>query len=73
MTNDNNEPDVLRVYKTVEGNHARGHENQRQIDIIKNTIIPSISSSSDEVGIIAPYRKQISKLKSVFSDCDFLI
>ena len=73
MTNDNNEPDVLRVYKTVEGNHARGHENQRQIDIIKNTIIPSISSSSNEVGIIAPYRKQISKLKSAFPDCDFLM
>mgnify|MGYP002236505154 FL=1 len=30
MTQDNGESDVLKAYITVEGNHARGHFNQRQ-------------------------------------------
>ena len=36
MTEDSGEEDVLKVYVTTEGNHARGHLNQRQIDVIKN-------------------------------------
>ena len=29
------------VYKTVAGNHSRDNVNQRQIDVIKNEIIPN--------------------------------
>ena len=36
MTEDSGEEDVLKVYVTTEGNHARGHLNQRQIDGIKD-------------------------------------
>ena len=60
MTQDNGESDVLKAYITVEGNHARGHFNQRQIDEITNNILPELNSS--DVGIIAPYKDQTSAL-----------
>ena len=41
MTEDHGEKDVLKVIKTVKGNHSRNHFSQRQIDIIKNEIIPN--------------------------------
>lgn len=56
MTEDNNETDVLKVYVTSQGNHARGHHNQRQIDETIGTIIPELKSS--DYGIISPYRAQ---------------
>lgn len=57
MTSDNNEDDVLKVIKTVPGNHARGHFNQREIDVILQEIMPKFTTS-DNVGIITPYRDQ---------------
>lgn len=60
MTQDNGESDVLKAYITVDGNHARGHFNQRQIDEITNNILPELNSS--DVGIIAPYKDQTSAL-----------
>ena len=62
MTHDNGEADVLKAYITNEGNHARGHFNQRQIDEIKSNILPELNS--DDVGIIAPYRAQTEALSS---------
>ena len=61
MTEDRQEPDVLKVYKTVVGNHARGRANQRQIDEIKEEILPELLSCTIEekdIGIISPYRDQ---------------
>ena len=61
--------DVLDLYITNEGNHARDHINQRQIDIIRNEIIPSIKLTHNEtIGIIAPYKNQSSLLKKEFKD-----
>ena len=57
MTSDNNEGKVLQVIKTVPGNHARGHFNQREIDVIIQEVMPDYSES-DSVGIITPYRDQ---------------
>ena len=57
MTSDNNEGKVLQVIKTVPGNHARGHFNQREIDVIIQDVMPEYSTS-DSVGIITPYRDQ---------------
>ena len=34
MTTDEGESKVLQVVRTVEGNHARGHFNQREIDVL---------------------------------------
>lgn len=59
MTEDHGEKDVLKVIKTVKGNHF----SQRQIDIIKNEIIPNDIINKKETGIIAPYNNQVQSLK----------
>lgn len=63
MTEDHGEKDVLKVIKTVKGNHSRNHFSQRQIDIIKNEIIPNDITNKKETGIIAPYNNQVQSLK----------
>ena len=59
MTEDKVEKDVLSVIKTVPGNHERNHYSQRQIDVIKNEIIPKFNFDKNETGIIAPYKNQV--------------
>ena len=69
MTEDHNEKDVIKVYKTVVGNHARGHFNQRQIDEIKQKVIPELQKEIEtkDIGIISPYRKQTLALQNDLS------
>ena len=66
MTPDNGEHDVLKAHITASGNHARGHYNQRQIDEIKQVILPELHS--DDVGIIAPYNAQTKALEKELTD-----
>lgn len=68
MTEDKGEDDILKVYITNTGNHARGHINQRQIDVIEKEIIPELSEKVDEdnMGIISPYRNQKELMKDTF-------
>ena len=54
---------AISAIKTVVGNHCRGHENQREIDIICNEILPNIKSKPEEIGIIAPYNSQVNAIK----------
>lgn len=61
MTDDNNEDNVLQVVQTVEGNHARGHFNQREIDVIVQEVLPQCADSGS-VGIITPYRQQADEI-----------
>lgn len=68
MTADNGETDVLSVMKTVEGNHQRDHMNKRQIDSIKNEILPRIEYSPEDIGIISPYNDQVDALIKEFND-----
>lgn len=64
MTKDCGESDVLSVYRTVTGNHARGRMNQRQIDVIQQEILPNLRSRGyQEIGIITPYRDQVTAIK----------
>lgn len=70
MTADKGEEDVLSVVKTVSGNHARNHYSQRQIDVIKNEIIPKYVSDPKETGIIAPYKNQVEALSKEIKDID---
>lgn len=67
-TIDRGEDDVLKVYITSEGNHARGHINQRQIDVIQKEVIPELSEriNKNEIGIISPYRDQKNELQGTF-------
>ncbi|MBQ2882896.1 MAG: AAA family ATPase [Alphaproteobacteria bacterium] len=70
MTTDKGEEDVLTVVKTVAGNHERNHYSQRQIDVIKNEIIPKYVSNPKETGIIAPYKNQVEALGREITDID---
>ncbi len=70
MTTDKGEEDVLAVVKTAVGNHARNHYSQRQIDVIKNEIIPKFISNPEETGIIAPYKNQVEAISREISNID---
>ncbi|MBD5484715.1 MAG: AAA family ATPase [Lachnospiraceae bacterium] len=70
MTEDKGENDVLAVVKTAPGNHVRNHYSQRQIDVIKNEIIPQYGLKPDETGIIAPYKNQVAALEREIKDID---
>lgn len=70
MTVDKGEEDVLAVVKTAPGNHVRDHYSQRQIDVIKNEIIPKYVTDVAETGIIAPYKNQVKALEKEFKDID---
>lgn len=61
---DNRQP--LVVYKTAPGNHARERTNQRQIDIIREEIIPGENLDSVDLGIVTPYRNQTNALQQAF-------
>lgn len=56
----------LVVYKTPQGNHARERMNQRQIDIIKQEIIPNEKLENVDLGIVTPYRNQTNALQKTF-------
>ena len=58
MTEDHNEKDVMMAIKTVPGHHARGHFNQREIDVVKNEVLPKLERVED-AGIITPYNNQV--------------
>lgn len=70
MTEDHGEEDVLAVVKTTQGNHARDHYSQRQIDVIKNEVIPKYVTNPKETGIISPYKNQVMNLNKEITDIE---
>lgn len=68
LSNIKSDKKPLIVYKTVAGNHSRDNVNQRQIDVIKNEIIPNekLCTIDDSLGIVTPYRNQTNALKAQF-------
>ena len=65
MTEDRGEQDVLTMYRTAPGNHARGHLNQRQIDVIREEVLPALQKQGhSDIGVITPYRDQVAALRS---------
>ncbi len=73
MTKDSNEEDTLKAYKTTQGNHARGHINQRQIDVITQEILPETNINDANIGIITPYRAQVKEITNTIKNDDMLI
>lgn len=63
MTEDHGEENVLQVVRTASGNHARGHFNQREIDVINQEVMPQYSDTVN-VGIITPYRDQADAINN---------
>lgn len=63
MTEDDNLGKALMAIKTVVGNHARGNYNQRQIDVIKDEVLPTLDVPKDEIGIITPYNDQVDAIR----------
>lgn len=70
MTEDKGEKDVLAVIKTVPGNHVRDHYSQRQVDVIRNEVIPGYVTDAEHTGIIAPYKNQVKALEKEFREID---
>ena len=62
MTEDNDEQNVMTAIKTVPGEHCRGHYNQREIDVIKQEVLPHYADA-DELGIITPYNSQVEAFR----------
>ena len=57
MSEDKGEENVLTAIKTVKGNHAVNHYNQREIDVVKEEVLPALNDF-DSIGIITPYNNQ---------------
>lgn len=62
MTHDHGEEDALCAYLTVKGNHAYGAYNQREIDVVREEVIPALSEYRD-IGIVTPYNNQVNKFQ----------
>ena len=60
MTEDHHESNVMTAIKTVPGHHEHNHYNQREIDVVKEEILPQLENL-DDVGIIAPYNNQVNQ------------
>ncbi|MDU1032751.1 AAA domain-containing protein [Clostridium sp.] len=69
---ENNIDNPLMVYKTVEGNHARGKFNQRELDVIFDEVIPkeNLQNLNESIGIISPYRLQADEIRKYIGDLD---
>ena len=60
MTEDHHENNVMMAIRTVPGHHEYNHYNQREIDVVKEEILPQLENL-DDVGIIAPYNNQVNQ------------
>lgn len=58
MTEDKGEENVLKAIRTVKGNHADNHYNQREIDVVMNELLPTLRNSGS-IGIVTPYNNQV--------------
>lgn len=56
--------------KTFSEDNLWNHYSQRQIDVIKNEIIPKYVSNPEKTGIIAPYKNQVEALSKEITDID---
>jgi superfamily I DNA and/or RNA helicase len=68
MKKSQNDYPPIRVIHTVEGNHARGTVNLRQVAVVTQEIIPEIEKHYHDIGIIAPYNNQVNELRSALQN-----
>jgi DNA polymerase III delta prime subunit len=63
LTPENDGDHALQLVKTAPGNHERkarnsGWINRRQIEVIRDEVIPALGLPDEEIGIVTPYREQ---------------
>ncbi|MDE6152041.1 MAG: DNA2/NAM7 family helicase, partial [Prevotella sp.] len=69
MTRDHGEEDVLCAYFTRKGNHATGQYNQREIDVVREEVLPSLTGYED-IGIVTPYKNQVNQFHCQMEELD---
>ncbi|WP_195989459.1 AAA domain-containing protein [Clostridium sp. D53t1_180928_C8] len=67
LTDERDEDVPLVLYKTNEGNHARGTINVRQIDVIKEEVLPKLRSEKS-IAVISPYRNQTNEISKLLGE-----
>ena len=71
MKEDETNKNVLAAYKTVKGNHAVNMTNLREIEVIKQEVIPELKDIClDEIGIITPYNHQVNAIRQQLPDIE---
>lgn len=78
MTNELEEDEVLSIFKTAPGNHERPHPdggfiNLRQMEVIRDEILPTLEFDTKEIGIVTPYRQQANETKVLIGKSDILV
>ena len=63
MTEDKGEKNVMTAIRTAKGNHAINHYNQREIDVVKKEVLPTLTNF-DSIGIVTPYNNQVDAFNS---------
>ncbi len=78
MTEDGDEDDVLSIIKTAPGNHERQHPdggfiNVRQMEVIRDDVLPTLDFETKDIGIVTPYRQQANETKLLIGATDILV
>ena len=63
MTKEASGDNRLRLVKTADGNHERrspngGWINRRELEVIRDELLPNIDYDDENIGIVTPYREQ---------------
>ena len=69
MTHDHGEEDVLCAYLTRKGNHATAQYNQREIDVVREEVLPSLTGY-DDIGVVTPYNNQVDQFHRQLPELD---
>jgi RecA/RadA recombinase len=69
MTEDHGEENVLYAEKTSIGNHCVNHYNQREIDVVRESILPKLQGY-DSIGVVTPYNNQVKAFHRELPDVE---
>lgn len=69
MTEDKGEDNVLCVVRTAKGNHAVNQYNQREIDVVREEVLPTLKEYGS-IGIVTPYNNQVNAFNKQLDDVE---